>query len=525
MSCRGHRFILLLTLTVAVAHAQPAAAPAYAPPEYIRKPVVLPPSLQEQGRPLRRLTLEEAIETSLRSNLALALQREKVVEVATGRDFAAAAFEPIVLASGARSQSKSPPSTAQEGKAGQVLKTTQDSWALSLLEHLPTGTDLRLDSTNGRTISGFQNAVAPELYRAGLQLSLVQPLLRDFSFDLHIQRAPVLRAEFATATAREEARLRAMLAVKATEDAYWTLVESCKSYEVNVGAHELAEKQLELTRRQIAAGVLPDSDVIAAEGTVAQRQLAVVRAEAQVARSADELRALLNLPPAQWVDPILPVDAPSFAHVEISFASAIERALVSRPELKEAALDLKRIALDLEVARNSRLPRLDLRGAVGTLGQDVDYSRTFDQSLHAEGVQWSVGASLSWAPFGGAARAERRRLESVLRSNGLSRDQLLVQLREQIREALRSIDTAERALLASAKFRDLAERNLDVEQRRFLNGLSSNFIVAQRQAELSQARLAELDALIQHEKATSDLQLATGELLESRRLKFEVSRS
>jgi outer membrane protein TolC len=79
--------------------------------------------------------------------------------------------------------------------------------------------------------------------------------------------------------------------------------------------------------------------------------------------------------------------------------------------------------------------------------------------------------------------------------------------------------------LASAKFRDLAERNLDVEQRRFLNGLSSNFIVAQRQAELSQARLAELDALIQHEKATSDLQLATGELLESRRLKFEVSRS
>ena len=189
------------------------------------------------------------------------------------------------------------------------------------------------------------------------------------------------------------------------------------------------------------------------------------------------------------------------------------------------ALDLRRIALDMEVVRNSRLPRLDLRGAVGTLGQDVDYRPTFDQSLRAEGVQWSVGASFAWSPLGGTARAERRRLESALRSNGLSREQFVVQLREQIREALRSIATAERALLASAKFRDLAERNLDVEQRRFLNGLSSNFIVAQRQAELSQARLAELDALIQHEKATSDLQLATGELLESRRLRFELTRS
>jgi outer membrane protein TolC len=335
----------------------------------------------------------------------------------------------------------------------------------------------------------------------------------------------VLRAQFATATAREEARLRAMLAVKATEDAYWTLVESCKSWEVNVGAHDLAQRQLELTRRQISAGVLPDSDIISVEGTLAQRQLAVVRSEAQVDRAADQLRGLLNLPAAQWIDPILPVDAPSFAHVQVSYAGAVERAVAQRPELKEVALDLRRIALDLEVARNARLPRLDLRGGVGTLGQDVDYRGTLDQSVRAEGVQWSVGASFSWAPLGGAARAERRRLESALRSNGLNREQFLVQLREQIREALRAIDTAERTLFASAKFRDLAERQLDVEQRRFLNGLSSNFIVAQRQAELSQARLAELEALIQHEKATSDLQLATGDLLESRRLSFDLKPS
>ena len=73
---------------------------------------------------------------------------------------------------------------------------------------------------------------------------------------------------------------------------------------------------------------------------------------------------------------------------------------------------------------------------------------------------------------------------------------------------------AQRQLYASAKFRDLAERSLDVEQRRFLNGLSSNFLVAQRQAELG--------SLIQHEKATSDLQLAMGDLLEARHLRFEL---
>jgi outer membrane protein TolC len=95
-------------------------------------------------------------------------------------------------------------------------------------------------------------------------------------------------------------------------------------------------------------------------------------------------------------------------------------------------------------------------------------------------------------------------------------------VRAQIREAMRAIQTAERQLHASAKFRDLAERSLDVEQRRFINSLSSNFLVAQRQAELAQARLAELEALIQHERASSDLQLATGELLEAHHLRFDL---
>jgi outer membrane protein TolC len=186
------------------------------------------------------------------------------------------------------------------------------------------------------------------------------------------------------------------------------------------------------------------------------------------------------------------------------------------------AIDLRRIALDLDVARNARLPRLDLRAGAGTLGQDVDYGRALEQTANAKGYQWSIGGSFAWAPFGGAAQAERRRLESALRSNGLTREQLVVDVRAQIRDALRAIDTAERQLYASAKSRDLAERNLDVEERRFLNGLSSNFFVAQRQAELAQARLAELDALIQHERAISDLQLSTGELLEARHLRFDV---
>ena len=55
-----------------------------------------------------------------------------------------------------------------------MLKTTQDAWGLSLLEHLPTGTDLRLDSTNVLTDSTVGNAVAPKVFHSELTLSLIQ---------------------------------------------------------------------------------------------------------------------------------------------------------------------------------------------------------------------------------------------------------------------------------------------------------------------------------------------------------------
>jgi outer membrane protein TolC len=498
----------------------PATAPGYQPPEYIRRPPSLP--VEMDGARAWRLTLAEAIETSMRRNLDLALQHERESEVATGKLAARSLFEPVLQANANRLDARSPPATLQEGAPGQVFSSTRTAFGLTLSERLPTGTALQLAGNSILAESTLGTAVSPRVFRAELNLTLAQPLLRDFSLDLRVPRAPVLRAEFATESALEETRLRAMLTVKATEDAYWTLVETYKTYEVNVGARQLAERQLELTRRQIEAGVLPESDVIGVEGTLAQRQLAVVRAEVQIERAADLLRTLMNLPPPDWQRPLLPVDAPGFLPITVPFEAALDRAIAARPELRKAHLDLRRVALDLDVARNSRLPRLDLVVGAGSVGQDESTRTALDQLSRVAGRQWSVGLNLAWAPLGGAARAEVRRLQAALRESGFGREQILVSMRAQIREALRAIDTAARQLAGSAKFRDLAERSLEVEERRFLNGLSSNFVVAQRQAELAQARLSELEALIQHEKAASDLQLAMGELLEARHLQFLI---
>ena len=431
-------------------------------------------------------------------------------------------FEPVLDARIRHLVSESPPATRQEGDPGSVFRNQATAWGVGITQLVPTGGQLRLQFDSSLAESGLGTAVLPELARSSISLSVSQPLLRGFSLNGSIQLAPLLRARFASETALQQARLQAMLTAHATENAYWELVERIKSYEVAAGALGLAEKQLELTRRQIAAGITPESQLINAEATLAQRQLALVQAEVQIEQFSDRLRTLLNLPEAEWDRPLLPVDTPSFVPVAVAVGPALDRARAARPELKSANVNLRQVALDLDIARNERLPRLDLQAGYDTVGQDRTFRESFDQTLRATGHGWSVGAVLSWAPLGTAARAEVRRLQSAMRQNNLTQEQLLLGIRAEIRNAVRAIDTAERQLRAAARSRELTERSLEVDERRFLSGLTDNFVIAQRQAEVAAARQAELGALIQHEKAASDLQLAMGDLLEARGLVFSL---
>jgi outer membrane protein TolC len=92
----------------------------------------------------------------------------------------------------------------------------------------------------------------------------------------------------------------------------------------------------------------------------------------------------------------------------------------------------------------------------------------------------------------------------------------------EVRAAFRAVDTAARKVRAAAKQRRLAEGSLDAEERKFMSGQSSNFVIAQRQQDLTDARTNEIGAVIDHEKALVDLWHATGDLLPMRHVQIDV---
>ncbi|MEO8190134.1 MAG: TolC family protein, partial [Acidobacteriota bacterium] len=84
----------------------------------------------------------------------------------------------------------------------------------------------------------------------------------------------------------------------------------------------------------------------------------------------------------------------------------------------------------------------------------------------------------------------------------------------EVRGAARSIDTARRSILAARKGRELAERNLDAEKKKFDNGMSTTFQVNQIQRDLSAARTNEQQALAIYRKALSQYHYAIADNLD-----------
>lgn len=516
---RGLARALPLLLTCALAAPARALEP-YQPPEELRRPAVLPDAASAGDA--RVLSLAAAIQIAAAQNLGIRLQRELAASAVLGIRGALGRFEPSLQALYAYRDATSPPAIdlVQQGVPLVSLTTVSNQWSLGLSERLPTGAQLTLSFNNASARTNTQQS--PLLYNTGLTLQVSQPLLRGFGFDLDLPRAELLRARLSAERAGRDVRAALQAAVRATEDAYWDLVQAIKAHEIQRGSVALASQQLRLTQRQIDAGILPPSDLIAAESTQAQRELGLLQADAAVGLASDRLRAVLNLPREEWGRPLLPGDPPPpFVEAHLDLEQATEVALRNRPEIARRRLDLSRAELDLRVARNDRLPQLDVGASYGLVGQRQSYQDALGQLASRAGPAWSLFASFSWAPLMVASRAQAAAQEAAQRSAQVQLAQQQLDLTLELRDALRALDSAAREVRAAAKFREFAQRSLDAEQRRFLGGDSTNFVIAQRQAEVMQARQSELSAVIRHHKAATALSAAMGVLLEERGVQLD----
>ena len=479
------------------------------------------------GTQVRRLTADEAVRLAAENNLGIQIARfDPQIE-----DYnilqTRASYTPTLNSSAQQNSNTSPPNSFLSGAQG-TLNTDQFSMTTEVQQLLPWGGTYGAGFDSARSTSNnFFSNFNPQL-RSSLSFNYTQPILRGFKIDSTRQQVELGQKNREIA----EVGLRETLTAtsRSVRSAYWDLAYQIASLRVAQQSLELAEESLRNTRARVEIGTTPPIDTVEADAEVWQRREAVIVAEAQIETAEDTLRALVYNPstPDFWTIRIEPADPPAFAAVNVDLDGAIRTALDRRTDLQRAKKTMEATDVDIRFLQNQSLPDLSARvdyglSALGgvqfvrapgiglapgeVIGEERrGFGSVIGDLLANDFPAWTVSLNLSY-PIGRSpqqanlarTRLERTRTETELRNQEL-------QVATQVRQAARQVLTNQQRVQTTRSARELNERRLEAEQRKFAAGTSTNFLVFQAQRDLAVARNNELRAILDYNLSLIDFE-------------------
>jgi HAE1 family hydrophobic/amphiphilic exporter-1 len=342
---------------------------------------------------------------------------------------------------------------------------------------------------------------------------------------------------------------------------YWDLAFALRDLQIRRESIDLANTQLERNRRMVNDGTLAPVELISVEVELERRKDAALSALDALTRAENGLKRLIlgDRQSEEWRRPLLPTDAPLLDTSSLSFDDAIATAFHNRPELAQNELQQEINKIDLRFLGNQTRPQVDLLAvytSTGLSGAAVQTANPFASTTtplldrvndlsSLAGLQpvaippqaqlpefliggygkslgnlfgndfrtWRVGIAVSFPLRNRTAEAQLGRSIAEGRKIDSQRKSLEQSIEAEIRNALQSVETARLRIATARASREAAQEQLDSEQRRFAAGMSTNFLVLERQNALSEAQGRELRALTDYNKAISEIQRVMGTTL------------
>jgi outer membrane protein TolC len=455
------------------------------------------------------LTLDQAVEIALRRNLTLLLQRFIRNENRLGIMQALGIYDLNLTADASDTSTKSPQSS--QGTASQ--SSSQDL-RVGLAQLLPTGGTVNFtwDSPRSKSQGGsfflFNNVA---VYNPTWNLTLTQPLLKGFGRTTTDQG--ILLAVIASNANRYLLELQTVTVSQTVINAYWNLVSAREQLVVAQESLQLARDLNERNTIQVQVGTLAPLEIVQSQAAIASREQGIITAQQAIGDAADGLRLAMNLPQDLWQYELLPTTPPETDTIQIDLDESIKTGLAGRLEVRQEQLNVDRAKLNLDVARINLLPTLNLTANYNLSGLSTSYGTSLNQVTAFDFPGWTIGLHFVYPIQNRAARAADTIAELDLSRFNWELEQEKHLVINEVRRAVRAVETAEKVIVAAHASRNFQERNLDAERKRYENGMSTSFQITQIQDQLTQAKSIEVNAVVGYRTSLAEYYRAIGKLL------------
>lgn len=477
-----------------------------------------------------RLTLEQAIQVTLANNTDLHVDE---ISYQNARYAILRAFSPFdpVFGSSASAQRSTAPQASQLGGA-QTLSSLNQNVDANYSEFFQTGTNLNMDlNTNRSTSNSIFNTFNPSI-SSGLTFTVTQSLLKNRG--LFVNRAPILiaRLGYRQSKAVLQQQINDMILSVITQ--YWTVVQARENLGVLQKSLEQAQATYEFNKKQLELGALSPLDIYKPEADVAARRVQVIQQEYQLKQQEDSLRRLMgaDLDPTVSVmdlDLIEPAE-PSGDLFSIDAGQAIEKALANRPEFEASRNQLAADDINLRLFHNEAQPSLSVQGfyaSNGLGGNQLDPSVTPPVIVSTGGLANAFGqvGAFEFPSYGVTLRLSlpiRNRQAEADIATGQNRkladlygERSTEQaIRLESKNAVNQLELSKLTMAAAKVQRDLSQKDLGAEQRKYELGTETIFFVLDAQTQLASAEANVVQAEISYHIALAQLDHAVGAALD-----------
>jgi outer membrane protein len=360
-------------------------------------------------------------------------------------------------------------------------------------------------------------------------LGVNQPVLNGLG-RLYNERY-IIVARNNTDVAEHVFRQQVINTVVAVENAYWDLAALQQSVRVAEQSLAVAEQLFKDNKIRLDVGTMSPLDVTSAESEVAARarDLTVARTNVQFQEAtlknmlAKTVSTELDAAQIMIMDPMPEPKQADIPQLEVALANALE----TRPELKQADINLKNQDISVRFTEKNLLPSLSVFGFYAGSGLKGDNAAgssgiadAFGQSFDGTNPEYAGGFSVGIPLRNRAAQADN--LRSQLETNQLLINQQKSRntISMEVRKAIIGLAQGKAQVEAAHKAASLAREIWEGEKVKLEEGASTSYQVILRERDYYGAQQAEVAAMVAYAKAMVEMDRARGITLDKNNIEY-----
>ena len=400
---------------------------------------------------------------------------------------------------------------AQDGNTGRIFFPKQNyidlQSELYVNQPIPAtdgvfslvGVMQRLNQTNSIESDGATLADSTTTnYTPQLRLQFRQPL-----FTINRLKTGYRRADLNLENTLQTYNRSQLDIIYNVTSSFYNLFRAQQQLAIDSASVRQSENAHRLARLKQQAGLFPELEVLRLEVEVANARNTLTSSTANLQRIEDAFKLQIGL---AIEEAVLATTTLAYQPINVSLEKALTEALQRRTELRSDEINIQLSEINVRETDAASEIKGELFLSYGITNSEEKVRKAFQDFDNARSVQFSLTMPLwDWGKNGAEVQAAQASLER----ERLAKQNNINVIKQEIRDAVRSLQSSQQRLEISRRSEELAEKSYKISLLKFENGDLSSQDLALEQNRLTQAKTNSLNAIIDYKQALADLRRKT----------------